>query len=84
MKGFQNKIGQFISAVLIRNIVGQAKSTINIPELMNNKKILLVNVSKGRIGEDNSSLLGAMLITKVQMATMERVRIPEEERETDE
>ncbi len=76
----QNKVGQFLSTALIRNIVGQAKSTIDIFEIMNTGKIFLVNVSKGRIGEDNSSLLGAMLITKIQLAAMERVRVPEEER----
>ncbi|MDO8557414.1 MAG: type IV secretion system DNA-binding domain-containing protein [Candidatus Jorgensenbacteria bacterium] len=76
----QNKVGQFLSASLIRNIVGQPKSTIDIQEIMNTGKILLVNVSKGRIGEDNSALLGAMLITKIQLAAMERVRIPEDER----
>lgn len=73
----QNKVGQFLSTSLIRNIVGQAKSTLNILEIMNSKKILLVNVAKGRIGEDNSALLGAMLITKIQLAAMERVRIQE-------
>ncbi len=76
----QNKVGQFLSTSLIRNVVGQAKSTIDIFELMNSGKIFLVNVSKGRIGEDNSALLGAMLITKIQLAAMERVRVPEEER----
>ena len=76
----QNKVGQFLNTSFIRNIVGQPKSTMNIPELMNSGKILLVNVSKGRIGEDNSQLLGAMIITKIQLAAMERVRIPEEER----
>lgn len=76
----QNKVGQFLSTALIRNIVGQAKSTIDIFEIMNTGKILIVNVSKGRIGEDNSALLGAMLITKIQLSAMERVRIPEEER----
>ena len=77
----QNKVGQFLSTSLIRNIIGQSKSTINIAEIMDENKILLVNVAKGRIGEDNSALLGAMLITKIQLATMERVRIPEEERQ---
>lgn len=77
----QNKVGQFLSTSLIRNIVGQSKSTINIPEIMNSNKILLVNVAKGRIGEDNSALLGAMLITKIQLAAMERVRIPEDQRQ---
>ena len=76
----QNKVGQFLSTSLVRNIVGQPKSTINIPEIMNNEKIFLVNLSKGRIGEDNAALLGAMIITKIQLAAMERVRIPESER----
>lgn len=76
----QNKVGQFLSTALIRNIVGQQKSTIDIFEIMNTGKIFLVNVSKGRIGEDNASLLGAMIITKIQLAAMERVRILEEER----
>jgi len=76
----QNKVGQFLSTSLIRNIVGQSKSTIDIFDLMNSGKIFLVNVAKGRIGEDNSALLGAMLITKIQLAAMERVRVPEDER----
>lgn len=76
----QNKVGQFLSTALVRNIVGQSKSTINIYDIMNSGKIFLVNLSKGRIGEDNSALLGAMLITKMQLSAMERVRIPEEER----
>ncbi len=76
----QNKVGQFLSTSLIRNIIGQSKSTIDIPEIMNSNKILLVNVSKGRVGEDNSGLLGAMLITKIQLESMERIRIPEDER----
>ncbi len=76
----QNKVGQFLNVSLIRNIVGQSKNTIDIDEIMNSGKILLVNVSKGRIGEDNSAILGAMIITKIQLSAMERVRIPEEER----
>lgn len=76
----QNKVGQFLNTSFIRNIVGQPKSTLNIPQIMNEGKILLINVSKGRIGEDNSGLLGAMIITKIQLAAMERVRILEEER----
>lgn len=76
----QNKVGQFLSTSIIRNVVGQQKSTMNIFDIMNTGKIFLVNVSKGRIGEDNSALLGAMLITKIQLAAMERVRIPEDER----
>src|SRR3990167_2263781 len=76
----QNKVGQFLSSSLIRNIVGQPQSSLNLYEAMNQEKIILVNVSKGRIGEDTSQLLGAMVITKLQLAAMERVRIPEEER----
>lgn len=74
----QNKVGQFLSTSLIRNVVGQTNSTINVFDIMNGGKIFLVNVSKGRIGEDNSALLGGMIITKIQLAAMERVRIPEE------
>ncbi len=76
----QNKVGQFLSTSIIRNVVGQPKSTIDIFNIMNEGKIFLVNVSKGRIGEDNSALLGGMIITKIQLAAMERVRIPEDER----
>ena len=76
----QNKVGQFLSTSIIRNVVGQSRSTINIFDMMNQRKIFLVNVSKGRIGEDNSGLLGGMIITKIQLAAMERVRIPEESR----
>ncbi|MCX6722902.1 MAG: type IV secretion system DNA-binding domain-containing protein [Candidatus Staskawiczbacteria bacterium] len=66
----QNKVGQFLNVSFVRNIVGQGKNTIDVDEIMNNQKILLVNVSKGRIGEDNSAILGAMLITKIQLAAM--------------
>ena len=76
----QNKVGQFLSTSIIRNVVGQSLSTINVFDIMNEGKIFLVNVSKGRIGEDNSALLGGMIITKIQLAAMERVRIPEDER----
>jgi hypothetical protein len=76
----QNKVGQFLSSSVIRNIVGQSKSTIDMREIMDNGKILLLNLAKGRIGEDNSSLLGAMMVTKIQLAGMSRVDMPEEER----
>jgi CxxC-x17-CxxC domain-containing protein len=76
----QNKVGQFLNVSFVRNIVGQSKNTIDIDEIMNTGKILLVNVSKGRIGEDNAAILGAMIITKIQLSAMERVRIPEDER----
>lgn len=76
----QNKIGQFISTPVIRNIIGQEKSTIDIRKIMDQKKILIMNLSKGRIGEDASRLLGALLITKLQLAAMSRVNVPEKER----
>lgn len=76
----QNKVGQFISAPLIRNIIGQVRSTIDMRKVMDEGKILIVNISKGRIGEDNSRLLGALIITKLQLAAMSRVDIPEEKR----
>jgi len=76
----QNKVGQFISVPLIRNIIGQVRSTVNMRKIMDEGKILIANISKGRIGEDNSRLLGALLITKLQLAAMSRVDIPEEER----
>jgi CxxC-x17-CxxC domain-containing protein len=76
----QNKVGQFLSSSLIRNIVGQTKSSFDVRDIMDNRKILIMNLSKGRIGEDNSALIGAMMITKIQLAAMGRVDIPEEER----
>ncbi len=76
----QNKVGQFLSSPTIRNIVGQPKSKINMREIIDNKRILLLKLAQGQIGEDNSSLLGAMMITKMQLAAMSRTDIPEEER----
>jgi CxxC-x17-CxxC domain-containing protein len=76
----QNKVGRFLSSSLIRNMVGQVQSSFSMREVMDNKKILLINLAKGRVGEDNSALLGAMLITKIQLAAMSRIDIPEEER----
>lgn len=75
-----NKVGQFFSTSLIRNILGQTKSTINIRQIMDEGKILLINLSKGKLGEDNSNLLGSMMITRIQLAAMSRVDIPENER----
>lgn len=71
----QNKIGQFTSNPLIRNIIGQKKTSFNLREMMDNKKILLVNLSKGQIGESNANLLGGMLITKLYLAAMSRADV---------
>ncbi len=77
----QNKVGQFLSSSLIRNIVGQVKSSIDLRQVMDEGKVLIMNLSKGRIGEDNSALLGAMMITKIQLAAMSRVDVPENQRQ---
>ncbi len=74
----QNKIGQFTSNPLIRNIVGQPKSSFDIRELMDRKKILIINLSKGRVGEVNATLLGSMLVTKIYLAAMSRADVSAE------
>lgn len=75
----QNKVGQFTANPLIRNIVGQPKSSFDLRELMDQKKILIVNLSKGRIGEVNAQLLGSMIVTKLYLAAMSRADANEEE-----
>lgn len=75
-----NKVGQFVTSPLIRRIIGQPKSSVSIDTVMNGQKIFLANLSQGRLGEDNAALIGAMLITKFQLAAMRRVDIPEAER----
>ena len=75
-----NKVGQFLATATIRNIVGQSKSKIDIREIMDQKKILVVNLSRGKIGEDNSALLGAMMITKIQLAAMSRADVTADKR----
>jgi len=67
-----NKVGAFTANPIIRNIIGQPKSTFNIREIMDEGKILIVNLSKGLIGEDNAAILGSFLITKIQLAAMSR------------
>lgn len=76
----QNKVGQFLSSPVIRNIVGQVKSSLDLRFAMDRGKIVVVNLSKGKIGEDNSALLGAMLITKFQLDAMSRADILEKDR----
>jgi len=68
----QNKVGQFASNPLIRNIIGQSKSSFDIRKIMDEKKILIINLSKGRVGEGNANLIGSMLITKIYLAAMSR------------
>ena len=72
-----NKVGAFTANPIIRNIIGQPKSTFNIREIMDEGKILVVNLSKGLIGEDNAAILGSFLVTKIQLAAMSRSDIPD-------
>ncbi len=73
----QNKVGQFTSNPLIRNIIGQPQSSFDLRRMMDEKKILIINLSKGRVGESNANLLGSMLITKIYLAAMSRADVPE-------
>ncbi len=68
----QNKVGQFTSNPLIRNIIGQTASSFDIRKMMDERKIMIINLSKGRVGEGNANLLGSMLITKIYLAAMSR------------
>jgi len=77
---FISKFGAFLSNAMMRNIIGQTKSSFDLRDIMDNKKILLVNLSKGRTGELNSNLLGMMFVMKFQAAAMSRASIPESER----
>ena len=76
----QNKVGQFIQSRTIRSIVGRTRSTVKLQEIIDTGKILLLNLSQGKLGEDNAALLGAMVITKLQLAAMNRAHIPEDKR----
>lgn len=78
---FVSKFGAFLSNEMMRNIIGQTKSGFNLREIMDNKKILLVNLSKGKTGELNSQLLGMIFVMKFQAAAMGRANVPEEQRE---
>lgn len=75
----QNKIGQFISNPIIRNIIGQPKSSFDFRKVMDEKKLLFVNLSKGRVGEQNANLLGGMLVTKIYLAAMSRANVTKAE-----
>lgn len=73
----QNKVGQFVANPIIRNIIGQAKSTFDIRKMMDERKILIINLSKGRVGEANANLIGSMLVTKIYLAAMSRADLSE-------
>jgi Type IV secretion-system coupling protein DNA-binding domain len=76
----QNKVGEFLVNPILRRIVGQPKSALDVRHMMDDGKILLVNLAKGKIGEDTASLLGAMLVTKIGLAALGRTELPEQER----
>ncbi|MBP9826966.1 type IV secretory system conjugative DNA transfer family protein, partial [Candidatus Saccharibacteria bacterium] len=75
-----NKVGAFTANPLIRNVIGQSKSSFDIRQIMDEGKILICDLSRGRLGEDNAATLGALLITKIQLAAMSRANIPLNER----
>ncbi|MFH1890767.1 MAG: type IV secretion system DNA-binding domain-containing protein [Candidatus Kuenenbacteria bacterium] len=75
-----SKVGRFVENEMIRNIIGQPKSGFDFREIMNKQKILLINLSKGQVGEVNSNLIGLIAVSKLQMAALARASIPEEER----
>ena len=75
-----NKVGAFTANPLVRNIIGQKKSSFNIRKIMDENKILIVNLSRGLVGEDNAALLGSLLVTKIQLAAMSRADVPASQR----
>jgi Type IV secretion-system coupling protein DNA-binding domain len=75
----QNKVGQFTSNPLIRNLIGQSKSSFDLRKMMDEKKIVIINLSKGRVGEGNANLIGSMLITKIYLAAMSRADLSDGE-----
>jgi len=77
-----NKLGQFLADPMLRNIFGQTENKIDLWDLMNSEKIILINLSKGKLGEENSSFFGAMFLTKIKQAGMARALLPKEERKT--
>ncbi len=76
----QNKVGHFVSSPILRNILGQRRNALSLRDVMDEGKVLLVNLSKGRIGDDASALLGSFLVTGLQLAAMSRAEIPENRR----
>jgi hypothetical protein len=75
-----NKVGQFISNPIVRNMVGQRENMLDFSKFMNQGKIVIINISKGKLGDENAALLGSMFITKIQQAALARANMPEDER----
>jgi hypothetical protein len=78
---FAAKFGQFVTNTMMRNIIGQTRSAFDFGKVMQERKILLMNLSKGETGEINSKLLGLIIVSKIQMAALRRQRIPKEQRQ---
>ncbi|MEY4744568.1 MAG: hypothetical protein RL272_513 [Candidatus Parcubacteria bacterium] len=78
-----SKVGRFVENTMMRNIIGQQKSAFDFSDIMNNKKIFLVNLSKGKIGDINANLLGLIIVTKLQMAAMSRANITDKSKRAD-
>ena len=76
----QNKVGQFLSASIMRNILGQTKTKFDLLDVMDSGKILILNLAKGKIGEDNSSLLGSLMLSQLWLAAQRRAIVPENDR----
>jgi hypothetical protein len=76
----QNKVNRFLASTTIRNILGQRNSTLDLWDAMNSGKIVLMNLSKGKVGAENANLLGALLVSRIQFYALQRARIPYEER----
>ncbi|MBI4239650.1 type IV secretory system conjugative DNA transfer family protein [Candidatus Uhrbacteria bacterium] len=75
-----NKLGQFLANEMVRNIVAQSKNKVDLDDIMNNSRILLIELSKGKLGDENSALLGSLIITKIQQQGMKRAFMAEEKR----
>lgn len=75
-----NKVGQFVANPIVRNMIGQRKNMLNFDKFMNEGKIVIINITKGKLGDDNMALLGAMFITKIQQAALARAKVEEEKR----
>jgi type IV secretory pathway TraG/TraD family ATPase VirD4 len=78
---FTSKFGRFMTNTMMRNIIGQTQSSFNFPDIMNSRKILLINLAKGKIGETNAHMLGLILMAKLQIATLQRANLPAAERQ---
>src|SRR5581483_458301 len=76
---FVSKFGKFVTNVMLRNIIGQSEPSYNLRNIMDSKKILIVNLSKGKVGEDNSQFLGLVLVPKILAAAMSRADVPEDQ-----